>query len=74
MKKTVIAGILSFISTLWAIALSVYIELCPVETWMDSRFWETAVRRGVLLPLLLSLLVLAASVISLVAQYFRKEK
>ena len=72
MKKTLIAAVLAFISTLWAIAICTYVILDPVQNWMDSRFWETAARHGVLIPLLLSLLVLAASLVSLVRQYFKK--
>lgn len=74
MKKIVISGILALVSSLWAIAISVYVEMNPVLTWMDSRYWETAAQRGVLVPLLLSLIVLLWSLISLIAAYFRKEK
>ena len=72
MKRTVTAGILALVSSIWAIAISAYVELNLTDSWMDFRFLESAGKLGVLLPLLLSLAVMAASVIYLVVSFFRK--
>ena len=74
MKKAVIAGFLALVSSLWAIAICAYVELNPVDNWMDFRFLESAVRRGVIFPLALSLIVMTVSIVYLLIALFRKEK
>lgn len=74
MKKAIIGGFTALISSLWAIALSVYCLLDPVESWYNSRFWSTAAQRGVVLPMLLAFAFLLLGVILLGSSLFSKEK
>lgn len=73
MKKVLICGIMAIVSSMWAIASYVYINMNLVNEWNGSRFWESAANCNARFPLILSLLVLAASVIMLCVEYFRKE-
>ena len=74
MRKVIVAGFLALISSLWAIAISTYVELNLTDHWMNFRFLETAVQRGVIVPLALSLLVLLMSVVYMLVVFFHKSK
>lgn len=74
MKRTIIGGFLSIVSSLWAINLCAYVHENLVSEWFESRFWESAAQLGVLAPLIVSLCVLALSVVILCVEYFRKDQ
>lgn len=74
MKKVCIAGILALVSSLWAIAISAYVEMNLADSWMDFRLLESAVKNGVIVPWVLSMVLLACSGIYLLAAFFRKDK
>ena len=74
MRKVIIAGFLALISSLWAIAISVYVELNMADHWMNFHFLESAVQRGVIIPLALALLVLLVSVAYMLVVFCRKSK
>ena len=42
MKKVLIGSVLTLVSSLWAIAISVYVQLNLVMDWYGSRFWASA--------------------------------
>ena len=73
MKKVIICGIMAIISSMWSIASCLYVCMNLVNEWNSCRFWESAVNCNALFPLILSLLVLAASVIMLCVEYFKEK-
>lgn len=46
MKKVLIGSVLTLVSSLWAIAISVYVQLNLVMDWYGSRFWASAKELG----------------------------
>lgn len=73
MKRAIIGGLLAIISSIWAIAIGAYIQLNLVSSWHGSRFWSSAAQLGVIVPLVISLIVLALSVIIMCIEFFRKD-
>lgn len=74
MKKVLIGSVLTLVSSLWAIAISVYVQLNLVMDWYGSRFWVSAKELGVAIPLAASLMALTLGLVILGVEYFRKEK
>lgn len=74
MKKVIIGGILALVSSIWAIALGAYVQLNLVSSWSGSRFWSSAVQLGVIVPLVLSLAILALGIAVMCVEYFRKDQ
>ena len=73
MKKVIICGIMAIVSSMWSIASYLHVNMNLVNEWNGSRFWESAVNCNALFPLILSLLVLAASVVMLCVEYFKEK-
>ena len=73
MKRALICGFLGVISSMWAFVLMVYVNNNLLSSWSGSRFWNSALSLGVMLPLVCSLFIMFASLIGLVVEYFRKE-
>lgn len=73
MKKVLICGIMAIVSSMWAIASYVNINMNLVSEWNGSRFWESAADCNAVFPLVISLLVLAASVVMLCVEYFKEK-
>ena len=74
MKKVIIGGFLAVVSSIWAIAIGAYVQFNLVSDWSGSRFWSSAARLGVLVPLVISLIILALGIVIMCIEYFRKEK
>lgn len=74
MKKVLIGSVLTLVSSLWAIAIGVYVQLNLVMDWYGSRFWASAKELGVAIPLAASLMALTLGLVILGVEYFRKEK
>ena len=74
MKKILAGGFLSLIGTLWSIALSAYTLLNLVNSWYDSRFWESAAQLGVMAPLIIALVLTLAGVGLVAVGLVKKEK
>ncbi len=65
---------MAIVSSMWAIALYLFINMNLVSGWNYSRFWESAACCNAVFPMVVSLLVFAVSVVMLCVEYFRKEK
>lgn len=72
MKRALICGFLGIISSMWAFVLMVYVNNNLLSSWSGSRFWNSALSLGVILPLVSSLFIMFVSLIGLVCEYFRK--
>lgn len=75
MKKVIIGGFLTVISSIWAIVIGTYVQLNLASSWKgSSRFWSSALELGVIVPLIISLIILALGIIILCIEYFRKDR
>lgn len=74
MKKVIIGGFLAVVSSIWAIAIGAYVQFNLVSDWSGSRFWSSASQLGVILPLILSLIILALGIVIMCIEYFRKDR
>lgn len=74
MKKVIIGGFLAVVSSIWAIAIGAYVQFNLVSDWSGSRFWSSASQLGVILPLILSLIILALGIVIMFIEYFRKDR
>ena len=75
MKRVIIGGFLAIISSIWAIVIGAYVQLNLAGSWSGgSRFWASASQLGVIVPLIISLIILALSIIILCIEYFRKDR
>lgn len=73
MKKAIIGGFLTIVSSLWVFAIGAYVQSNLVTSWRGSRFWASASELGVVIPLALSLAVLALGLVMLCVEYVRKD-
>lgn len=74
MKKVIIGGFLAVISSIWAIAIGAYVQFNLAPSWLGSRFWSSASQLGVIVPLIISLIVLALGILIMCIEYFRKDR
>lgn len=75
MKKVIIGGFLIVVSSLWAIVIGAYVQFNLASTYYGgSRFWSSASQLGVIVPLIISLIILALGIIIMGIEYFRKDK
>lgn len=74
MKKVIIGGFLAVVSSIWSIAIGAYVQFNLVSDWSGSRFWSSASQLGVILPLILSLIILALGIVIMCIEYFRKDR
>lgn len=74
MKRVFICGLLGVISSIWAVVLVLCVYNNLLSGWSRSRFWESASVLGVAFPLVCSLIIMFASLVGLVVEYFRKEQ
>lgn len=74
MKKVIIGGFLAVVSSIWAIAIGAYVQFNLVSDWRGSRFWSSASQLGVILPLIISLIILALGIVIMCIEYFRKDR
>lgn len=74
MKRALICGFLGAISSMWAFVLMVYVNNNLLSSWRGSRFWNSALSLGGMLPLVGSLFIMFTCLIGLVVEYFRKEQ
>lgn len=73
MKRVIIGGFLSVISSILAIVIGAYVQFNLAPSWSgSSRFWSSASQLGVIVPLIISLIILALSIIIMCIEYFRK--
>ena len=73
MKRSLSAGFLGLISSLWCFAIFRYVQENLVTSWSGSRFWASASELGMTLPLLIALFFLALSIVVLCVELFRKD-
>lgn len=74
MKRVIIGGFLAVISSIWAIVIGAYVQFNLAPSWSgSSRFWSYASQLGVIVPLIISLIILALSIIIMCIEYFRKD-
>lgn len=74
MKKVIIGGFLAVISSIWTIVIWAYVQINLAPSWSGgSRFWSSASQLGVIVPLIISLIILALSIIIMCIEYFRKD-
>jgi len=74
LKKVIIGGFLAVVSSIWAIAIGTYVQFNLVSEWYGSRFWSSASQLGVILPLIISLIILALGIVIMCIEYFRKDR
>lgn len=74
MKKVIISGFVAIVSSIWLLAIGVYVQCNLVSEWYGNRFLESAVQLGVIIPLILSFALLVLSIVGLCFEYFRKDK
>lgn len=75
MKKVIIGGFLTVVSSIWAIIISAYVQLNLAARYGgSSRFWSSASQLGVIAPLIISLIFLALGIIIMCIEYFRKDR
>ena len=74
MKKVIICGFISIISTIWALVISAYVQFNLVSEWYGNRFWASAVQLGVAIPLIVSLALFGVSVVCMIIEYFRNDR
>lgn len=74
MKRVMIAGFLAIVSSIWAIVIGGYVQSNLVSDWYGSRFWASASELGVMVPMAISLILLALSLVMMGFEYFRKDE
>ena len=74
MKRAIIGGLLAVVSSIWAIAIGAYVQFNLVSEWDGSRFWSSAAQLGIMIPLAISLIVLALGIVIMCVEYFRKDR
>ncbi|MCM1128035.1 MAG: hypothetical protein NC429_16395 [Lachnospiraceae bacterium] len=74
MKRVVIGGFLAVVSSVWAIAIGAYVQFNLASDWSGSRFWSSASQLGVIVPLVISLIILALGIVIMCIEYFRKDR
>lgn len=74
MKKVIIGGFLAVVSSIWAIAIGAYVQFNLASEWSGSRFWSSALQLGVIVPLVISLIILALGIVIMCIEYFRKDR
>ncbi|MCM1049552.1 MAG: hypothetical protein NC433_14135 [Clostridiales bacterium] len=74
MKKVIIGGFLAVVSSIWAIAIGAYVQFNLVSEWSGSRFWSSASKLGLIVPLVISLIILAFGIVIMCIEYFRKDR
>lgn len=73
MKKAIIGGFPTIVSSLWALVIGAYVQSNLLASWRGSRFWASASELGVVVPLVISLAVLALGLVMLCVEYVRKD-
>lgn len=74
MKKVIIGGFLAVVGSIWAIVIGAYVQLNLASSWYGSRFWSSASQLGVIVPLTISLIILALGIVIMCVEYFRKDR
>ena len=73
MKRSLSAGFLGLISSLWCFAIFRYVQENLVARWSSNRFCTSVSELGLTLPLLIALFFLALSIVVLCVELFRKD-